>query len=109
MRCFLTNLPRTVHFISKHHVFILCGCSYPCCLRSSLQYVPPEWLQYSNKFLAASIPLVPRLTAIITSELTAFVQSTNSFVPTSFVSITCHASSRRRVRLSLGPTPSSQL
>src|SRR5512138_2311921 len=51
--------------LPRHHSFTPYGSAAPLVLRRSDQYVPPGKLQYSNRLRAASIPRVPRLTAII--------------------------------------------
>src|SRR5699024_9194510 len=62
----------------RHQVLIANGSSAPFSLRRSLQYVPPGWFEYSTKLRAASAPLVPRLTAILTSVPAWLAQSINS-------------------------------
>ena len=94
--------------LPRHHTLTLCGSFTPWAIRISLYFVPPGWLQYSRRLHASAIPLVPRLTAIIISELTLSVHFENSFRPTSFFSRLRHASSSRFGRSDTGPTLSSQ-
>ena len=91
----------------RHHTLILCGSFTPWLMRISLYFVPPGWLQYSNRLQASAIPLVPRFTAIMRSEFTFFAHFANSLTPTSLVSRLCHASSSRLGLCSTGPTLSS--
>src|SRR5215468_1693209 len=95
--------------LPKHQSLTAWGDGCPCSCRKSLSIVPLSTLQYSSSALASSAPLVPRFTAIIGSRPAFAHQAINSFVPNAFVSVLNQASSRRRGRLSSGPTPSSQL
>ena len=95
--------------LPRHHVFMLCGSLYPWLILKSLYLVLPGWLQYSKILQASAIPLVPKFTAIITSDPTFLVHLVNSFKPTLFSSMLFQASSRRLGRSFKGPTLSSQL
>ena len=86
---------------------IECGSGDPCAARRSDNAVPDRMFEYSRTSSASCTPRVPRLTAYMSSQSTFFSQVANSFRPTSFVSVECHARSSRRGRWSRGPTPSS--
>ena len=87
---------------------MLWGSRTPWEIRRSLYLVPEGWLQYSSRLQAASMPRVPRFTAIITSEPAFLLQEANSLTPTRFGSVLRQANSSRRGRWSTGPTLSSQ-
>ena len=87
---------------------MLWGSFTPWAMRRSLYLVPEGWLQYSSRLQAASMPRVPRFTAIITSVPAFFAQEANSLTPTRLGSVLRQASSSRRGRWATGPTLSSQ-